>query len=143
MTQTTRTAGALRRTADAMLFGSSARTVLLRLPAPAITGDPDEQLGLATPQFQDIEVAPVVFRTAVDQAAKNDSGRRDLIISATTVQTLTGAMEFASANVLFASAFGVLVDDVLLAIVAVADLEAGGDVYAYRLTLRQPIEEAP
>ena len=39
-------------------------TVLLRVPAPAVAGDVTEQLGLATPEFQDVELAPVVFRRA-------------------------------------------------------------------------------
>lgn len=143
MTQATRDAIAFRRSADALLFASGARSVLLRTPAPAIAGDPGEQLGLTAPQFQDVELSPVVFRTAASEGGEGKAGRRDLIVSATAVQALTGSGQFTSANALFASAFGVLVDDVLLAIVGIADLEAGGLIYAHRLTLREPIEDAP
>jgi hypothetical protein len=143
MTQATRDAVAFRRAADTLLFASGARSVLLRIPAPAIAGDPGEQLGLTSPQFQDVELSPIVFRTATSDGGEGKAGHRELIASATAVQALTGSREFASANALFASAFGVLVDDVQLAIVGITDLEAGGLVYAYRLTLREPIEDAP
>lgn len=143
MTQATRDAVAFRRAADTLLFASGARSVLLRIPAPAIAGDSGEQLGLTSPQFQDVELSPVVFRTATSDGGEGKAGHRELIASATAVQALTGSREFASANALFASAFGVLVDDVQLAIVGITDLEAGGLVYAYRVTLREPIEDAP
>jgi hypothetical protein len=143
MTQATRDATAFRRAADALLVASGARSVLLRTPAPAIAGDPGEQLGLAVPEFQDVELSPAVFRTASSQGGWSKPASRDLIVSATAVQALTGSSQFASANALFASAFGVLVDDVLLAILGIADLEAGGQVYAYRLSLREPIQDAP
>ena len=50
-----------RRAFDTLLRNAAARSVMLRIPAPAIAGDTAEQLGLATPQFQDVELTPVVF----------------------------------------------------------------------------------
>jgi hypothetical protein len=43
------------------------------------------------------------------------------------------------ASQMFASAFGVLVDDELLTIVSVSEFEAGGTICAYRLQLREPV----
>jgi hypothetical protein len=143
MTQTTRNGIALRRAADALLSGSGSRSVMLRVPAPAIAGDPAEQLGLAVPQFQDVQLAPVAFRNAAAQAAEKKARRRELTVSATAVEALTGSQEFSSANALFASAFGILIDDALLTIATITELEAGGAVYAYRLSLRESIENAP
>ncbi|RZU41829.1 hypothetical protein [Edaphobacter modestus] len=143
MTQTARSPIALRRAADALFSSAGARSVMLRIPAPAIPGDPAEQLGLATPQFQDIQLSPVVFRNAATQSAEGKALRRDLIVSASAVESLTGSAKFASADALFASAFGVLVDDALLTITAATELEAGGAVYAYRLALREAIQNAP
>lgn len=137
------TALAFRRAADALLRGSAANSVKLRIPAPAIAGDTTEQLGLATPQFQDVELAPAVFRNAAPKSAEGKADRRDLIVSATAVELLTGSHSFASADALFVSAFGVLVDGVLLAIVEVAELEAGALIYAYRLALRESLPLAP
>ena len=55
---------AAQRAADALLRCAGGRAVLLRMPAPANAGDATEQLGLAAPEFQDVELAPVVFRRA-------------------------------------------------------------------------------
>ena len=143
MAQTQRNTIAFRRMADALLSGSGSRSVMLRVPAPAIAGDPSEQLGLAVPQFQDYQLAPAVFRNAAAQTSDGKGSRRDLIVSATAIETLTGSREFTSANALFASAFGILIDDALLTIIAMTELEAGGIIYAYRLSLREAIEKAP
>ena len=132
-----RNAEAARRTMDVLLRGSSARSAMLRIPAPSTTGDAAEQLGLATPQFQDVELAPVVFRTNAAKTADGKAARRELLVSATAVEVLTGLQNFASAADLFASAFGILVDDALLAIISATELEAGGQVCGYRLTLRE------
>src|ERR1700722_6147660 len=50
------------RAADTLLRGVGGRRVLLRVPAPAIAGDDGEQLGVATPEFQDAPLWPVVLR---------------------------------------------------------------------------------
>lgn len=131
-------AEAARRALDTLLRNAHSRTVMLRIPAPAIAGDDAEQLGQATPLFQDIELKPAVFRKSSSSAATGGSDRRELLLSATTVQTLTGSYSFASANTMFASAFAVLVDETLLAIAEAQEIEAGGIVCGYRLTLVEP-----
>ena len=137
MADLSRAAEAARRAADVLLRGAAARSVMLRIPAPAIAGDVAEQLGLAIPQFQDVELAPVVFRTTAARTAENKAARRELLVSATAVEALTGSQDFASAAALFASAFGVLVDQSLLAIASATELEAGGTICGYRLELRE------
>jgi hypothetical protein len=132
-----RNAEAARRAMDVLLCGASARSVMLRIPAPATPGDPAEQLGLATPQFQDVELTPVAFRTIAAKTADGKAARRELLVSATAVEVLTGSQKYASAAELFATAFGILVDDALLAIVSATELEAGGQVCGYRLGLRE------
>ncbi len=128
---------AFRRSADILLRGAGTRTIKLRIPAFAIPGDPAEQLGLAVPQFQDIELAPSAFRTSAAKTQEGKANERELIVSAEAVEKLAGSHDYASARVLFASAFGVLVDDALLTIVSVTEQEAGGRACAYRLTLRE------
>jgi hypothetical protein len=118
------------RAADTLLR-TAGRTLLLRLPAPAIPGDPTEQLGLATPQFQDVELSPVVVLSG------KTSGSELLLVSATAVNTIVGSLGYSAARVLFAGAVGVMLDD-LLQIEAVAESEVNGTVYLYRLTLRLP-----
>jgi hypothetical protein len=119
------------RAADTLLR-TAGRTVLLRLPAPAIPGDPTEQLGLAIPQFQDVELSPVVVLSG------KTSGSQQLLVSATAVNIIVGSLGYSAARVLFAGAVGVMLDGVLLQIEAVAESEVNGTVYLYRLTLRLP-----
>jgi hypothetical protein len=115
---------------------------MLRIPAPATPGDPAEQLGLATPQFQDVELTPVVFRTNAAKTANGKAARRELLVSANAVEALTGSLQYASAAELFATAFGILLDDALLAITSATELEAGGQLYGYRLGLRETAANA-
>jgi hypothetical protein len=132
-------AEAARLALDTLLRNAHSRTVMLRLPAPAIAGDSAEQLGLATPLFQDIELSPAVFRKALASTTKDGRYQRELLLSATTVAALTGSHNFASADALFATAFGILIDDTLLSIVSAKEIEAGGVPCGYRLTLREPV----
>lgn len=142
MDDTNLTTEAARRALDALLRNAHSRTVMLRIPAPAVAGDANEQLGLVVPLFQDIELSPAVFRKTYSGAAKDGHNTRELLLSATTVETLTGSHNFASANALFATAFGVLIDDTLLTIVASSEVEAGGVTCGYRVTLREPVANA-
>ncbi len=141
MAELIRDTGAAARAADALLRAAGGRAVLLRMPAPAATGDA-EQLGLAVPEFQDIELAPVVFRSARAQIAEGKAPRRELLVSATAVATLAGSLGYGAAEALFAAAFGVLVDGVLLAIESATASESDGSAYLYRLSLRTPLTQA-
>jgi hypothetical protein len=134
---TQRNAEAARRALDTLLRNARPRTVMLRIPAPAIAGDNAEQLGLATPQFQDVELNPAVFRAASGKPAKNGARQREMLLSATAVEALTSSGNFASANALFATAFGILVDDTLLTIASTEEIAAGGTVCGYRLLLHE------
>ncbi len=101
------------------------RAVLLRMPAPASAGDATEQLGLAVPEFQDVELAPVVFRKARASATEGKAAKREMMVSASAVNALVGSLGYSAASVLFATAFGVLVDGVLMEVVS-ADGVGGG-----------------
>ena len=129
---------AARRAADVLLRGCGGRMVLLRVPAPAVAGDASEQLGLAVPGFQDVELGPVVFRRTRVSATEGKPALREMVVSASAIEALTGSLNFSSASVLFASAFGVLVDEALLTVVSATEMEAGGVVCGYRLLLREP-----
>ena len=142
MPNLSRSAEGARRAFDVLLRNAGARSVMLRVPAPAIAGDAAEQLGLATPQFQDVELTPVVFRNIAARTANGKAPQRDLLVSATAVEALTGSQNFTSARELFNSAFGVLVDDALLTIVSATELEAGGQVCGYRLALQETVSGA-
>jgi hypothetical protein len=128
-----------RRAADVLLQCAGGRSVLLRVPAPATAGDTTEQLGLAVPTFQDVELAPVVFRKARATTAEGKAAKWELIVSATAVNALVGSQEYSAASVLFAVAFGVLIDGVLMEVESATESEVGGTPYVYRLVLRAPL----
>jgi len=107
------------------------RRVLLRMPAPAVAGSAAEELGLATPEFQDVELAPVVFRKA-ESTAK-------LVVEASVVAGMLGSLAFDSADVLFETAAGVVVDGVVFVIEDCVASTANGVAYCYCLKLRAPV----
>jgi hypothetical protein len=122
------------------------RSVILRMPAAAVPADPTEQLGLATPLFQDIPLAPAVYRKARATLAAGKTAKAELLVSASAIQRIVGSLDYASASVLFASAVGILAsssdtdptDAPLLEIVSTSTEEANGQPYVYRLLLRAP-----
>jgi hypothetical protein len=117
--------------ADAVLRAVGGRAVLLRLAAPAVSGADAEQLGLATPEFQDVELAPAAFHKA------NSATR--LIVSASAVSSVVASLEYDSADVLFETAVGVVIDGVLYEITSSVASQAMGQPYCYVLTLQAPV----
>jgi len=134
-------AGGALRVADVLLRAVGGRTVMLRMPAPAVPADVTEQLGIATPAFQDLPLAPVVYRKARATVAAGKATRWELLVSASAVMTLVGSLAYASASVLFANAFGVLSDDELLEIVSATEEQVFGQPYVYRVVLRAPLAQ--
>jgi hypothetical protein len=131
-----------QRMTDALLRGVGGRTVLLHLPAPAIPGDLGEQLGLATPQFQDVALGPALFRRVrakTGTADKPDEDSYELMVSASAVESAAGTLGFNAGDILFAQAAGILIDGTLYGITWVATAEAFGSPYLYRLGLRGAI----
>jgi hypothetical protein len=133
--------GALARATDALLRAMGGRRVMLRMPAPAVPADVTEQLGIATPTFQDVPLAPVVYRKARATLAAGEAARCELLVSATVVEAIVGSLAFESASVLFATASGILCGDELFAIVATLEEQAFGKPYVYRLQLKAPLAQ--
>ena len=127
------------RLADALLRSVGGRTVFLHIPAAAIPGDIGEQMGLATPLFQDVPLKPAVLRKVrpkIATAANEQPAQYELLVSASAVATVVGSLAFQSADVLFAQACGVVVNGELLEITSATAVEGFGSVYLYRLGLR-------
>jgi hypothetical protein len=134
-------AGGTQRAADVLLRAAGGRSVMLRMPAPAVPADMTEQLGIATPTFQDLLLAPVVYRKARAIVTEGKAARWELLVSATTVESLVGSLAYGSASVLFAAAFGVLSDDELFEIESATEEQVFGQPYVYRLILRAPLAQ--
>ena len=130
-----------KRNSDVLLRAMGGRSVLLRMPAPAVPADPTEQLGLATPLFQDLPLAPVVFRKARAVATEGKPAKWELLVSATAVEVIVGSLAYASASVLFAQAFGILCDGELLEIISATSEQAFGQPYVYRLVVLAPLAQ--
>ena len=131
-----------QRMSDVLLRGVGGRMVLLRLPASAINGDLGEQLGLVTPQFQDLALGPALFRRVrarTGTADTPDEASYELLLSASAVSRAAGTLGFNGGEVLFAQADGVLIDGALYGITWIATAEAFGSPYLYRLGLRGAI----
>ena len=118
------------RAADALLRATGGRAVLLRMPAAAAANNDGEQLGIATPQVQDVELAPAVLRKAESTAT--------LLISGSAVMAVLGSLKFNSAQVLFETALGVVIDDLLYTILSNTAATSDGSTYVYALELRAP-----
>ena len=129
------------RVADALLRTMGGRCVMLRMPAPAVPANVTEQLGIATPLFQDLPLAPVVFRKARAIATHDKPARWELLVSATAIEAIIGSLDYGSASLLFAQAFGVLVDDELLEIISATGEQVFGLPYVYRLLVRAPLAQ--
>ncbi|HZQ43971.1 MAG TPA: hypothetical protein VFA99_12000 [Acidobacteriaceae bacterium] len=118
------------RAADTLLRANGGRAVMLRIPAPAVANSDGEQLGVATPQFQDVDLAPVAFRKLEKTTM--------LLVSGNAVQSIVGSLQFNSAEVLFETAVGVVVDSVLYTILSNTASTSDGKTYVYSLELRAP-----
>jgi len=118
---------AAARAGDVLLRTMGGRCMMLRMPAPAVPADVTEQLGLATPLFQDLPLTPVVYRKARASIA---------------AEKLVGSLGSSSASVLFAGALGVLSDDTLLEIESVTQQQVFAQAYVYRLVVRAPLAQS-
>jgi hypothetical protein len=119
------------RAAEALLRANGGRNVVLRMPGLAASGDDAEQLGLATPGFQDVVLGPVVFRKA------ESPGK--LLVSGAAVAAIVGSMAFDSAEVLFEQAVGVVVGNVLYEVESCVASVSGGVAYCYAVGLKAPV----
>jgi hypothetical protein len=118
------------RAADALLRANGGRAVMLRLPAPAVANNDGEQLGLATPQFQDVELGPVAFRKMEKTTV--------LLVSGSAVLSIVGSLQFNSVEVLFETAVGIVADCLLYTILSSTASTSDGKTFVYSLELRAP-----
>lgn len=121
--------GALRM-ASALLATHEAAEVFLRLPGLAVSGSDAEQLGLATPQFQDVPLMPAAWRRLGSTSS--------LLVAGTAVAPLVASQAFGSAKCLFEAAVGVVVDGVLYGITKSEPFTLSGLPCGYRLSLQEP-----
>ncbi len=123
--------------ADSLLRAGGGMAISL-LMAPA-TGDSSDagQLGINSPNFQQLSLSPAIFRKVRATMQQDQMSQYELLISASAVQQQVSALQLTSADALFDTAAGVEISGALFLIEAHSVSESLGQVYLYRLLLRE------
>ena len=133
--------GATRLLADALLRSVSGTSAQLR-----ITGtNPDtnmSELGLVSTAFVEVSVSPVVMRKLRPSWPNDNMARWELLVSATSVQQQVVSLDLASAQSLFSMTLAVMIAGQTYIIDSIAPNEAFGEIYLYRLLLREAHQQS-
>lgn len=127
--------------ADALLRSAGGATALLRVTGTNTDTNMSE-VGLMATTFVDVAVSPVLMRKLRPIWKEGDGSKWELLISATSVEYQVNVLELASAQAFFAMTLAVTVAGQDYLIESVASNEAFGQVYLYRLFLREARQQA-
>ena len=127
--------------ADALLRSVTGTSALLRVTG-ASTDSNQSEVGLVATAFAEVVVSPVVMRKMRPTWQENGESKWELLISATGIEQQVNALDLASAQSLFAMTLAVTVTGQDYLIESVAANEAFGQVYLYRLLLREARQQA-
>jgi hypothetical protein len=127
--------------ADALLRSVGGASAQLVVTAANIDGAQSE-LGLIATTFGNVTVSPVVMRKLRPTWQEGGQSKWELLISATSVEQQIGALDLASAQALFAMTLSVIVAGQSYLIESIGSSEAFGQVYLYRLLLREQHQQA-
>jgi len=133
--------GAPQMLADALLRSVAGASAQLRVTGTITTSNQSE-VGLLATTFAQVVVSPVVMRKLRPSFKEGDATKWELLVSATSVQAQVSALDLASAQALFAMTLAVTVAGQDYLIESVASNEAFGQVYLYRLLLRQALSQS-
>ena len=129
-------ASAPQMLADALLRSVAGTTALLRVTACTPAAGSCE-LGLVSTQFADAAITPAVLRKLRPTYKADSSPQWELLVSATSIAREVSSLQLDSAQSLFAMTLLVIVAGQQFLLESVAANEAFGQVYLYRLLLRQ------
>jgi hypothetical protein len=133
--------GAPQFLADALLRSVGGTTAQLRVTATDTDGAQCE-VGLVATTFSDIVLSPVIMRKLRPAWQDGDEAKWELLVSASSVQEQVSALELESAQALFAMTLTVTVASQEYLIESIASNEAFGQIYVYRLLLREARRQA-
>jgi hypothetical protein len=122
--------------ADALLRSVAGTSAQLRVTGTT-TDSNQSEVGLVATAFSQVVVSPVVMRKLRPTIKEGDAPRWEMLVSATGVQAQVNALDLASAQALFAMTLAVTIGGQDYLIESVASNEAFGQVYLYRLSLRE------
>jgi hypothetical protein len=124
--------------ADALLRTVAGTTATLRLVGAngGVSSDQSE-LGLVATNFVEVAVSPAVMRKLRPDWREGGQAKWELLVSASGVAQAVNAMDLESAGALFAQTLAVTVGGADYLIESIAANEAMGQVYVYRLLVRE------
>ena len=128
--------GAPQMLADALLRSLTGTTALLRVTGSSTDTNMSE-LGLVATTFANVVVSPVVMRRIRPTWKEGGESKWELLVSATGVEQQVSALDLSSAQSLFSMTLAVTVGGQDYLIESIAANEAFGQVYLYRLLLRE------
>ena len=126
-------AEAARRGAHTMVHSLGATAVVLMIPAPPVAGDTGEELGLRTPEFQRMTLAPVAVRLKVRSA--------EVVAPADALEALLGLTGSGAVETAMSSVSTVQVGDEAFVLTATETVASMGSACLYRLLLQLPPTE--
>lgn len=127
--------------ADALLRSLTGTTALLRVTG-VNTDSSQSEMGLVATTFAEVVVSPVVMHKLRPTWQENGESKWELLISATGIEQQLKALDLASARALFSMTLAVTVAGQDYLIDSIAANEAFGQVYLYRLLLREAGQQA-
>jgi hypothetical protein len=133
--------GAPQMLADALLRSVAGTTALLRVTGTNAETSQSE-VGLVATTFSDVVVSPVVMRKLRPTWQEGGESKWELLASATGIQQQVDALNLTSAQSLFSMTLAVTVAGQDYLIESIASNEAFGQVYLYRLLLREARQQA-
>jgi hypothetical protein len=133
--------GAPQMLADALLRSVAGTSALLRVTSTS-TDTSQSEVGLVATTFADVVISPVVMRTLRPSWKESGESKWELLVSATGVEQQVNALDLGSAQSLFAMTLTVTVAGQDYLIESIAANEAFGQVYLYRLLLREARQQS-
>ena len=133
--------GAPQIIADALLRSVSGTTALLRL-AGTNADSSQAELGIVATTFVDIPVSPALMRKLQPSWQEGGQSKWELMLSATSIEQQLSVLSLNSAQALFAMTLAVTVAGQDYLIESIGSNEAFGQIYLYRLLLREARQQA-
>jgi hypothetical protein len=127
--------------ADALLRSAAGTSALLRVTGTN-TDTSQSEMGLVATTFAELPISPVVMRKQRPSWKEGGESMWEMLVSATSVQQQVNALDLQSAQSLFALTLAVTVAGQNYLIESIAANEAFGQVYLYRLLLREAHQQA-
>ncbi len=133
--------GAPQMLADALLRSVAGASALLRVTGVNAPNSQSE-VGLVATNFSDVVVSPVVMRKVRPTWESDGQPQWEMFVSATSVEQQVSALDLGSAQALFAATLAITVAGQDYLIESMTANEAFGQVYLYRLLVREARPQA-